>query len=424
MSSRHPTIFAGVGVLTIAAVAAPFDGDPPGVALSRQAYEAEYPKQGTSAAALEIAELAAKLGIDATVDSGPGARPGLDRTTASGRAISASSEYVNAQLQDSNDAVGPPPPVVASFLEEHAAALAGIVAAGSGRREIAWDIDVTLGTRSPVPAWAGLTLVQRLIAAQVLVDLRRQDSAAALAGIEAIWQIARSVAARPEMMSELIAMGHARLAVGLLRKLRVPAYGWETRLREGEFLREFLTAFQNDAWPSADHPGMEENAEVLGRIYRRFVDGLVERSPCAWTTADLQHSWDVAISGETNPNEIEITISSESIIRMLMKSYRLLLDSELTALVVEARAERAASRDDEWPAGLSDLESRVCPGHFYVYARTGAMTLAFQGPAPGTGDATLTLPSAFRGASAPTRTPTPRPTVLTPTPPAHRLLGR
>lgn len=391
------------------------DDKPRGPALSRAAYEAEYPKQGTSAAALELAELAARIGIDATVDSGPEARPPLDKTTPFGRAIGASFEWVNAQLQDSSDAVGPPPPVVASFLEEHAGELAGIVAAASGGREIAWEIDVTLGTRSPVPAWAGLTQLQRVIAAQVLVDLRRQDSAAALAGIEAIWQIARSVSARPEMVSELMAMGQARLAVGLLRKIRTPAYGWETRLREGEFPQRFLTAFQNDAWPAADHPGMAENVEMLGRIYRRFADGLIARSPCAWTTPDLQEAWEVAISGETNPDDIEITIDSDAVIRMLLKSYRLLLDSEMTALILDARAERAASREDQWPSGLPNLESQVCPGRSYRYERNGGMTLAFVGAAPGSSDSTLTLPLAYRGAPPPTPTPT-RTLAPTPTP--------
>ncbi|HTR02156.1 MAG TPA: hypothetical protein VMN82_03095 [Thermoanaerobaculia bacterium] len=400
----------------------------PGPALSRQAYEAQYPKQGTSAAALEIAELAGKLGIDATVDSGPEARPSPDTTTAAGRAIAACSAYVNAQLQDSSDAVDAPPAAVADFLEEHAAALAGIVAAASGRREIAWDIDVTLGTRSPVPAWAGLTLLQRVLAAQVLLDLRRQDTPAALAGIEAIWQIARSVAVRPELLSELMAMSQARLAVGLLRKVHAPAYGWETRLREDTFLQAFLTAFQNDAWPSADHPGMADNAEMLGRIYRRFADGLIAKSPCAWTAPDLQQAWDVAISGETDPNDIEITISSDAIIRMLLREYRLLVESEMTALILDARAERAASREDEWPARLPDLESKVCPGRVYRYERPGGVTLAFVGPFPGTGESTLSLPPTFRGAPPPTRTPTPTPTrtptTLTPTPTPRTLRGR
>ena len=416
------TLVAFIGVLS-----APAPGEAaPGPALSRQAYEAQYPKHGATAAALEIEDLAARLGIDAAAEARPDARPSPEAVSASARAVAACSEFVTAQLQDSSDAVGPPPAAVADFLDAHASVLASLIAAASGSREIAWDLDVTLGTKSLVPNWAGLTRLQRVVAAQVLLDLRRPDPAAALEGIEAIWQIARSLAARPELLSQLMAMVQARLAVGLLRKVRAPAYGWETRLRQGEFLQGFLAAFQNDAWPSADHPGMAGDAETLSRIYRRFAEGLVERSPCAWTATDLQHSWDVAISGETDPNEMVLTIPSDSIIRWLMRSYRLLFDSELTALVLDARAERAASRDDEWPSRLPDLESHVCPGRFYVYARTVGMTLTFEGPAPGTGEPTLNLPPTFRGAPAPTRTPTPTPTraALTPTPPAHRLLGR
>jgi hypothetical protein len=426
MSARRHAVLAALEGLTFAGISVAGDWKPPEVALSRQAYEAQYPMQTVTAAALEIEQLAATLGIDAAPDARPEVRPEAAVVSASASAISASSEYVSSQLQDANDAVGRPPMIVAEFLDQHAAALANVFAAASGSREIAWDLDVSLGTKSPVPSWSGLTALQKVIAAQVLLDLYRSDSAAALEGIEAIWQVARSLAARPELLSQLMAMVQARLAVGLLRKVRAPAYGWEMRLREGEFHQGFLAAFQNDAWPSADAPGRAGDAETVARIYRRFADGLVERSPCAWTTTDLQHSWDVAISGDTDPNEIDLTNSSGSIIRMLLRSYRLLFDSELTALILDARAERAASREDAWPLRLPDLESHVCPGHFFVYARRGGMTLAFEGSAPGTGEATLTLPSTFRGAPPPTPTPTPTKlhTVLTPTPPAHRLLGR
>jgi hypothetical protein len=426
MGTRRPHVLAALGGLAFAGVSVAGDWKPPEVALSRQAYEAQYPKQSATAAALEIEQLAATLGIDAAPDARPEVRPEAAVVSATASAISASSEYVSNQLRDANDTVGRPPTIVAEYLDQHAAVLANVFAAASGRREIAWELDVSLGTKSPVPSWGGLTALQKVVAAQVLLDLYRSDPAAALGGIEAIWQVARSLAARPELLSQLMAMVQARLAVGLLRKVRAPAYGWETRLREGEFLQGFLAAFQNDAWPAADHPGMTGDVETLARIYRRFADGLVEKSPCAWTSADLQHAWDVAISGETDPNEIVLTISSESIIRMLMRSYRLLFDSELTALILDARAERAASREDAWPSRLPDLESHVCPGRFYVYGRAGGMKLDFEGPAPGTGEATLTLPSTFRGAPPPTPTPTPTKSraILTPTPPAHRLLGR
>jgi hypothetical protein len=403
------------------------DDKVPGPVLSRQAYEAQYPKRGASAAALEIEELAAGMGIDAAQEERPAAGPSRELVKASAQGVAACSAYVSAQLQDSSDEVGPPPSAVTDFLEAHSSAIVGVMAAASGRHEIAWDLDVTLGTKSLVPNWAGLTSLQKVLAARVLVDLRRSDPSAALEGIEAIWQIARSLAVRPELLSQLMVLTQARLAVGLLRKVRAPAYGWETRLREGVFFQAFLTAFQNDDWPAADQPGMAERVELVSRIYRRFADGLLERSACAWTAPDLQRSWDVAISGEDEP-DLEITISSDSIIRMLMRSYRLVFDSELTALVLDARAERAASREDEWPVRLPDLESKVCPGRFYVYRRAGGMSLAFDGPAPGTGEPNLTLPASFRGASAPTRTPTPRPTrppsALTPTPTPHTLRGR
>ncbi len=102
-----------------------------------------------------------------------------------------------------------------------------------------------------------------------------------------------------------------------------------------------------------------------------------------------------------------ITISSSSIINMLMRSYRLLLDSELTALVLEARAERAASRHDEWPARLPNLESTVCPGRFFAFRRAGGITLAFEGKVPADESGGLTLPLKFQGAPPPAPKPAP-----------------
>ncbi len=257
------------------------------------------------------------------------------------------------------------------------------------------------------------------------LDLRRPDPAAALEGIEAIWQIARSRrrSAGAALAADRDGPGSFGRRACCARSARRRT-GGRRGCGEGEFLQGFLAAFQNDAWPSADHPGMAGDAETLTRIYRRFADGLVARSPCAWTATDLQHSWDVAISGETDPNEIVLTISSDSIIRRLMRLYRFLFDSELTALVLDARAERAASREDEWPSRLPDLESQVCPGRFYRLRAHGRNDAAFEGPAPGTGEPTADLPPTFHGAPAPTRTPTPTPTAaaaLTPTPPPHTL---
>src|SRR5262249_32850916 len=163
-------------------------------------------------------------------------------------------------------------------------------AIGASGREIAWDIDVGLKSKAPVPNWSGLMSVQKVIAARALADLRDSNLDAALEGIEAVWRIARSEADRPELISQLTATAQARLAVGLLRKVHGPAYGWESRLREGEFFQSFLAALQNDPLMVSDDPERAVEIETLVRIYHRFADGLVERSACTWTREDLEHS--------------------------------------------------------------------------------------------------------------------------------------
>jgi hypothetical protein len=401
------------------AVLAADDWKPPEAAVSLEAYEAQYPNRTATAAALEIVGLAAKLGVDARPDSP--ALEDLDAETvaASEQARSAATDYVHRELANPSDAVGKPPKIVARFMDENQATLSALVAVASGRRGIEWDLDVSRGASTTMPNWAGLTSLQRLLACHTLMHLRRTDSDSALEAIEGIWRIARSLSARPDLLSQLMAMQHARLAAGLLRKARAPAYGWEARLREGQFFQGFLAAFQNDPWPSAYDPALAEQAETLARIYRRFADGLIERSGCGWTREDLQHSWDVAVSGEPDTEQMAANILPASLFGFLLRSYRLLLDSELTALILEARAERAASRENQWPARLLNLESTVCPGSFYAYrASGGGVWLAYEGSAPSGGDIGLVLPLSFRAAPPPTPTPTATP-ASTPTPRPH-----
>jgi len=408
MSRCRSRIFLGLAALAFGgggAVAE--DWKPPEAATSRRAFEAQYPRQSASAAALEIEELSSSIGIDAAQDSRAESCDKAERMAPSERTRTALSAWVTRELESPGEAISAPPSSTVRFMEENDAAVAAIVSAAAGRREIVWDLDVGEGTDSPVPNWVGLTSVQRVLAARALLDLRRKDEASALDAIEAIWRIAGSLAERPELLSQLTAIAQARLAVGLLRKVQSPAYGWETRLREGQFLQAFLAALQNDPWPAAKDPARAEQVETLARVYRRFADGLIEKGACAWTQDDLQHSWEVAVSGEPDPEQVIITISSSSIINMLMRSYRLLLDSELTALVLEARAERAASRHDEWPARLPNLESTVCPGRFFAFRRAGGITLAFEGKVPADESGGLTLPLKFQGAPPPAPKPAP-----------------
>lgn len=59
---------------------------------------------------------------------------------------------------------------------------------------------------------------------------------------------------------------------------------------------------------------------------------------------------------------------------------RYLVDAELTALVLDARAERAASREKTWPGKLFTLGAGICQESWtYRATAKGTATLAFQG---------------------------------------------
>ncbi len=202
MSRCRSRIFLGLAALAFGgggAVAE--DWKPPEAATSRRAFEAQYPRQSASAAALEIEELSSSIGIDAAQDSRAESCDKAERMAPSERTRTALSAWVTRELESPGEAISAPPSSTVRFMEENDAAVAAIVSAAAGRREIVWDLDVGEGTDSPVPNWVGLTSVQRVLAARALLDLRRKDEASALDAIEAIWRIAGSLAERPELLS-------------------------------------------------------------------------------------------------------------------------------------------------------------------------------------------------------------------------------
>jgi hypothetical protein len=414
---------------------------PPPVASSWEAYEMAYPRKTVSGAALELERLAARLGIDAaprgetvteTVDGEERQRQlvpkdGRDRPDPQlaervQPTIAAIGGWVDQELSQPSDQIGSPPKAVARFYEENAATLDALVAVTAGPRPIEWDLDMALRSEAPLPNLLGLQRLQRVLAGRALLQIRAGDSAPALETLEGMWRLVASLAEQPFLISHLIAVSQMRLIVGLLRKVEVPAFGWEERLRSRAYYEAFLAAFQNDPWPALKDRAGDPDVQTLFRVYRRFVDSLEDKSPCDWTREDLSLSWDVAESGEAASDEIIETVAWDSITDMLRRWQRLLIDSDMTAMVLQARADKAASREGEWPARLINLESSVCHGRFYTYRRAAGVTIALEGTVPPVDSPALVLPLTFRGAPPPTPTPTPTGTpALTPTPTPHTL---
>ena len=424
MKRAAPAVVLSASLLAAAATAGPWE--PPPVAVSRETFEVSYPKATVSAAVLTLETLSAALGNDMSPEDPERPHPTAEAANAVRSSISALSSWLRHELEEPGDKVGASGPGVAEFLTANASTIDKIVSLVAGNQEIAWDLDVARGIDAPLPNLLGVTRLQRILAAQALLDIRNGDPYEALTIVDGMWRICEALAARPELITQVIALQQARYAEGILRKVSAPAYGWSERLREEGLYHALLAALQNDPWISATDPNRAEHAAIRARVSRRFVDGLIAESACGWSREAIAHEWEVAGSGEGALEEDITAMASDEIVDMLLRSNRFLLDSEMTALVVEARIDKAADRDGRWPEKLPNLESSVCPGRFYTYRRAGGANLDFPGAVPRGDRDSLALPMSFRGAPTPTPTPTPtqpRP-VLTPTPPAHRLLGR
>jgi hypothetical protein len=389
------------------------DWKPPRAAATLEEFELAYPKSEATAAALELERLAAAMGVDLAPDIPTRSHPESDAAKARAKIGFPIATYLDGELESPQQRIAPLPEDVARFLSERQAAIDSIRTRLLRREEVAWALDYQQATFTPAVNLLGVVHLQRFLAVSALSQAARGDPEEALETLDAMWRLAQSMASRPELISQLITLNGIRFVVGVLRKLDVAAPGWEERMRSRSFFEAYLAALQNDHWlfPRSEDEESRELRAGAARMRVRFLEGLSARSACDWSPEALRRAWEVAASGESPDVQIVGGMLSDNLNDGLARWHRLLLDSELTALVVEARAERAASREKKWPAKLWNLESSACPGSFWSYRveKGGTAAFAFEGRVP-TQEEThgAVLPLTFRaGTPAPTRTPTP-----------------
>jgi CubicO group peptidase (beta-lactamase class C family) len=410
MSQPRPV--SSVGKCSVLAIGACFAvcvdlraQDHPEPASFRSAFEAQFPKAETSAAALEIERLATELGIqmapfespEPTADERnpaeknvpvpfvlkprkerPGPSPELERAVMP--AYAAVSEFLNRELGIPDDRIGAPSPQLERFLTDNESGIAAIESLLLREPEIHWEIDVTNYPNGPLPSLTGLMRLQRLLAARALVRARGGETDTALRTLDAGWRLNEVLSSRPELISQLIVVAAAKIHVGILRKLDSPAYGWADRLRSRSFFSAYLTAFQSEVWADRDVQDLTGEAGTYGRILRQVAEGLSSRDICSWTRESLQETWGRAVRDQTR-DEAPFSMTMPHLLESIDRWRRFLVDAELTALVLDARAERAASRRRAWPGRLNGIGAGICPRALWTYRadEDGTATFAFEG---------------------------------------------
>ena len=396
--------------------------DRPSPSTLRSAFEAQFPKADASAAALELERLAAPLGIDLVprqiADNPASKAPAVETTEPTPFALNvdrarsrpsaeaqaafvgiraAVAPFLDRELKTTEERIGAPPPHLERFFADHESVLSAAESLLLRETDVRWEMDVSRGSSAPLPNLSGILQLQRVFVTRALLQARRGETEGALRTLDAAWRLNEVVSSRPELISQLIAVAAAKLHVGALRKLDSPAYGWADRLRSGSLYSAFLAAFQNQAWESPDVKDLTGERGAFGRILREVATEFQEGDLCSWTSEKLQETWSRAAQAESSEEAFVADIAAPNLLDGFLRWRRYLIDAELTALVLDARTERAASRSGAWPASLSGAGSGVCPNERWSYRASpnGTATVAFEGRITESSSPAFQLPFRF-----------------------------
>jgi hypothetical protein len=209
--------------------------------LSTEEAAARFPKTPTSPAALEVERTAFRLGIRFGGYHGPQppkAEQDAFRKLDLGR-------YVEAETQRGDDAIEPVPAAIVTFLSTRAKDVAALHAAARG--ELYWEQDRSQLLSAPFPGPFGHRSVQNVLAAHALMRLKEGDTAAAMASVDAGWRINSALRSRPEVISQVTALGIDSLLLGVLRKTP-PSAEWSARVAEHDHRAAMLVSTQMECW--------------------------------------------------------------------------------------------------------------------------------------------------------------------------------
>jgi hypothetical protein len=362
--------------------------------LSMDGFAARFPKQDASPAALEIEASAANMGIPMAPTGAPG-RP--QPSPAASKAFDALplATFVDAQMERGDSAVDVPPVELTRFLTAHAADIAAIQAAST--RQVTWEQDVQRLFSAPLPSLKGQRALHSVLVLDALERLGRGDSPGALNTLGSAWRINAALRSRPELITQLIAVALDRLILGAVRRVPAPTEEWRARVREHDYRKSMLTAFQTEGWllsqftrssdPAAltvitggtvDAPRTALERYVYGPLARPYlrlaaanhsdvlrqaVADLKTKDACALDSAAFEQSTIARIPRWNILSKIAVP----SLSRAWLAAARVEMEAELTQKTIEARLARAGSPEGAWPAALAKAPSEVCPGVTWRY---------------------------------------------------------
>jgi hypothetical protein len=343
-----------------------------------------YPKTETNETAHRLEELVKPLGLDLTPrDPEVIFHEPVSRDSESRKAVR---EYLTSQLQKPEAAIDPPPPGVLTFLTAHAGDLSAVEEALVTLPPPAWTFDsASLPRSQAIPSVLALNWLQRALLTEALTHAGT-DNAAAARALDASWKLNQWLRETPDLMCQLIALAVARMQVGTLRKVEVDEKIWRPRMTEHDFKRSVFDTQLLVLWPSAARYRRLEEIEnrseksALKRLKNRFeepyarivwLDATEKMRPAYLRIKEApvmgKDLWDETHGPEKNASDIMVAIQMPNMVDCFKRADRLVIESELTDKILQARQLRRES-SLKWPASVPGIEATCFPDAKWIYS--------------------------------------------------------
>jgi hypothetical protein len=331
---------------------------------------AAYPDREASETAVRTAELARAIGLDLASSATARVVPAADPLQPVWKAVT---EYDHAELTKPGGPVSAPAAAVRAHLDANRAGIQSLVEFLVGAREIAWKSDVaSKGLSAYVPNLLAELNLQRLFVAECLSRVERGALDDVDRILEASWILNAGLRDRPDLISQLVAASVFRMQVGLARRIPIASEVWARRCRDHDYRASLLRAMEIESVVGVR--SLPAGASAFDRASRadyldikREVLGRLRNAPVSDGPLPLD-TW-----SEEEPltaGTVVATIALPNLASTVRRVDRLIVDAELTELVLQARLLR--DRLGRWPEALAGAGRSAIPDATWIYSVDGS----------------------------------------------------
>lgn len=355
-----------------------------------------YPSRDCNAAAIELERVVARLGIDLSPRGLRDVPLEPVDAEAFGAVASDLGKYLDKELERASGRTRPPKDPVAEWLDAHADAIDAVVARLRTGDPPRWTLHLEHLYSARIPNLLAHLELQRVLGADALYRTQRGETAAALERLDAAWSLYQSLAGDPILATTSIAMSGLQVQIGVLRHVDASPTVWRKRvggIRPLDLLAPALE-FEGWTWNHLDDVIVLGNSNKLHRTFYTVTAPYVRL--CAADVSERMRveierlrrldyvcDRDLALQGADLAVHMPFWnrlggMMAPSLTGAVHRAARLEIDLELTAQVLELRAQLAAG--GAWSAAAARFEpSRACPSDRWDYRfdADDGLTIAF-----------------------------------------------